>query len=78
LEEMLQLLVNIIAKMMQARVCSIMLVDAQKNELVVKAAKASSDEYWRKPNLKIGKKSFASCFPSLRSYMISFFSIILP
>jgi len=55
LEEVLQLIVNIIAKMMQARVCSIMLVDAQKNELVIKAAKASSEEYWRKPNLKIGK-----------------------
>jgi len=54
LEEMLQLIVNIIAKMMQARVCSIMLVDAQKNELVIQAAKASSEEYWRKPNLKIG------------------------
>lgn len=54
LEEVLQLLVNIIAKMMQARVCSIMLVDAQKNELVIKAAKSSSEEYWRKPNLKIG------------------------
>jgi len=55
LEEVLQLIVNIIAKMMQARVCSIMLVDAQKNELVIKAAKASSEEYLRKPNLKIGK-----------------------
>jgi signal transduction protein with GAF and PtsI domain len=54
LEEVLQLVVNIIAKMMQARVCSVMLVDAQKNELVIKAAKASSEEYWRKPNLKIG------------------------
>jgi signal transduction protein with GAF and PtsI domain len=54
LEEVLQLIVNIVAKMMQARVCSIMLVDAQKNELVIKAAKASSEEYWRKPNLKIG------------------------
>src|SRR6185369_3981950 len=54
LEEVLQLIVNIIAKMMQARVCSIMLVDAQKNELVIKAAKASSEEYLRKPNLKIG------------------------
>jgi signal transduction protein with GAF and PtsI domain len=53
-EDVLQLVVNIIAKMMQARVCSIMLVDAQKNELVIKAAKASSEEYWRKPNLKIG------------------------
>jgi len=54
LEEMLQLIVRMIAEMMQARVCSIMLVDTQKNELVIKAAKASSDEYWRKPNLKIG------------------------
>src|SRR5205085_7761347 len=54
LEVILQLIVNMIAKMMQARVCSIMLVDSQKNELVIKAAKASSEEYWRKPNLKIG------------------------
>jgi signal transduction protein with GAF and PtsI domain len=54
LEEVMALIVNIIAKMMQARVCSIMLVDAQRNELVIKAAKASSEEYWRKPNLKIG------------------------
>lgn len=54
LEEMLQLIVRIIAETMQARVCSIMLVDTQKNELVLKAAKCSSEEYWRKPNLKIG------------------------
>jgi signal transduction protein with GAF and PtsI domain len=54
LEEMLQLIVRIISEMMQARVCSIMLVDKQKNELVLKAAKCSSDEYWRRPNLKIG------------------------
>ena len=54
LDEMLQLIVRMIAEMMQARVCSIMLVDSQKNELVLKAAKASSEEYWRKPNLKIG------------------------
>ncbi len=54
LEEMLQLIVRMIAEMMQARVCSIMLVDTQKNELVLKAAKCSSEEYWRKPNLKIG------------------------
>ena len=34
LEEMLQLIVRMIAEMMQARVCSVMIVDAQKNELV--------------------------------------------
>jgi signal transduction protein with GAF and PtsI domain len=54
LKEMLQLIVRIIAEMMQARVCSIMLVDNQKNELVLKAAKCSSEEYWQRPNLKIG------------------------
>src|SRR5436309_126522 len=47
-------LISKIAKMMQARVCSIMLVDFPKNELVLKAAKCSSEEYWQKPNLKIG------------------------
>jgi len=55
LEEMLQLIVRMTAEMMQARVCSIMLVDNQKNELVLKAAKCSSEEYWQRPNLKIGK-----------------------
>src|SRR5881296_1316444 len=54
LEEMLQLIVRMIAEMMQARVCSIMIVDSQKNELVLKAAKCSSEEYWQRPNLKIG------------------------
>jgi GAF domain-containing protein len=55
LDEMLQLVVTMIAEMMQAKVCSIMLVDTQKNELVLKAAKCSSEEYWKRPNLKIGK-----------------------
>src|SRR5215475_11397292 len=55
LEEMLQLIVRMIAEMMQAKVCSIMIVDTQKNELVLKAAKCSSEEYWQRPNLKIGK-----------------------
>jgi GAF domain-containing protein len=55
LEEMLQLIVRMIAEMLQARVVSIMLVDTQRNELVLKAAKCSSEEYWQRPNLKIGK-----------------------
>src|SRR5439155_27993 len=36
-----------------------MLVDSSKNELVFKVAKCSSEEYWWKPNLKIGN-SFIS------------------
>ena len=52
---MLQLIVNMLGETMPARVCSIMLVNQKKNELVLKAAKCSSQEYWKKPNLKIGK-----------------------
>ena len=31
-----------------------MLVDKKKNELILKA-ECSSEEYWQRPNLKIGK-----------------------
>ena len=55
LDEMLQLIANLTAETMQARLCSIMLVDKKKNELVLKAARCSSEEYWQRPNLKIGK-----------------------
>ena len=55
LEEMLQLIVSFVTEMMPARVCSIMLVDRKKNELVLKAAKCSSQEYWQRTNLKIGR-----------------------
>jgi GAF domain-containing protein len=55
LDEMLQLIVNMLGETMPAKVCSIMLVDQKKNELVLKAARCSSEEYWQRPNLKIGK-----------------------
>jgi signal transduction protein with GAF and PtsI domain len=55
LEELLQLIVSMLCETMPARVASIMLVDQKKNELVLKAAKCSSDEYWQRQNLKIGK-----------------------
>ena len=60
LDEMLQLIVRMITEMMLARVVSIMLVDKRKNELVLKAAKCSSEEYWQHPNLKIGNSLISS------------------
>src|SRR5437762_7535806 len=54
LEEMLQLIVRMIAEMMQARVCCVMIVDAERNELVLKAAEWASGEDWRRPNLRMG------------------------
>lgn len=55
LDEMLQLIVNMLGETLPARVCSVMLVDQKRNELVLKAAKCSSEEYWQRPNLKIGE-----------------------
>lgn len=53
LDEMLHLIVHLIAETMQAKVCSIMLVDKKHGELVLKAAKCSSREYLERPNLRI-------------------------
>ena len=55
LEEMLQLIVNLISETMQAKVCSIMLVDRKRNELVLKAAKCTSKEYLQRPSLSVSK-----------------------
>jgi signal transduction protein with GAF and PtsI domain len=55
LDEMLHLIVTFITEMIQAKVCSIMLVDRHRSELVLKAARCSSQEYWQRPNLKIGR-----------------------
>ena len=70
LDEMLQLIATMISETMQARVCSIMLVDQQKNELVLKAAKCSSQEYWKRPNLKIGKSLISRVVKEAKPLMV--------
>jgi GAF domain-containing protein len=53
LEEMLNLIVKLCADMINASVCSIMLVDETRQELVIKAARCSNEQYLNKPPLKI-------------------------
>ena len=55
LDEILKLVVELASEMTNSSVCSIMLVDEEKQELVIKAALASSDEYLKKPPLKIDR-----------------------
>jgi two-component sensor histidine kinase len=55
LEELLQLFVTMTARTMNYKICTVMLVDHEKGELVIKATQADSKEYARKPNLKIGE-----------------------
>jgi GAF domain-containing protein len=53
LEEILNLVVKLCSEMTESSICSIMLVDESKQELVIKAARCSNEEYLRKPPLKI-------------------------
>ena len=55
LEEILQLIVAATAKTMNFKITTLMLVDEDKGELVIKATQSSSKEYNRKPNVKIGE-----------------------
>jgi signal transduction protein with GAF and PtsI domain len=55
LEEILNLIVTVTAEMMNSKICSIMLFDEEKQELIIKATQSLSEEYRNKPNLKVGQ-----------------------
>ncbi|MBN1385140.1 MAG: GAF domain-containing protein [Elusimicrobia bacterium] len=54
LDNILKLIVSVTAQVLGSKICSLMLLD-KKNELVIKASQSISDEYLRKPPLKIGE-----------------------
>jgi len=55
LEELLRLIVNVTAETMNSKICSLMLLDPEKKELVIKATQSISEAYNRKPNIKLGE-----------------------
>jgi signal transduction protein with GAF and PtsI domain len=55
LKEILQLIVTMTAKVMDSKICSIMLLDEKNEELVISATQSLSDDYVNKPNLKVGQ-----------------------
>jgi len=55
LEELLRLIVQVTAEIMNSKVSSLMLLDPQNKELVVKATQSISEAYNKKPNLKLGQ-----------------------
>jgi len=55
LEELLRLIVSVTAEVMNSKICSLMLVDPEKKELIVKATQSISEAYNKKPNLKLGQ-----------------------
>lgn len=55
LEELLRLIVHVTAEIMNSKISSLMLLDPDKKELVVKATQSISEEYNKKPNIKLGE-----------------------
>jgi signal transduction protein with GAF and PtsI domain len=55
LKEILQLIVTMTAETMGSEICSILLLDEKKQELAIGATQALSEDYIRKPNIKIGE-----------------------
>jgi GAF domain-containing protein len=55
LEELLRLIVNVTAEIMNSKISSLMLLDPEKRELVVRATQSISEAYNKKPNIKLGE-----------------------
>jgi len=55
LEDILRLIVTVTAEMMDSNICSLMLIDEKKNELIIRATQSVSEEYNQKPPLKPGE-----------------------
>jgi len=55
LEELLRLVVQVTAEIMNSKISSLMLLDPDKKELVVKATQSISEAYNKKPNVPLGQ-----------------------
>lgn len=62
LEEILHLIVAMTAKTMSFRICSIMLYDPEKRQLVIKATQSKNPDYLYKPNLNVGESIAGRAF----------------
>jgi GAF domain-containing protein len=55
LEELLRLVVQVTAEIMNSNISSLMLLDPDRKELVVRATQSISEAYNTKPNIKLGE-----------------------
>jgi GAF domain-containing protein len=55
LEELLRLIVQVTAEVMNSKISSLMLLDPERRELIVRATQSISDAYNKKPNIRLGE-----------------------
>ena len=54
LDDVLKFIVTVTAELLHSKICSLMLLDEQNGELVVKATQSISEDYLKKPNIPLG------------------------
>lgn len=55
LEDILKLIVTVTAEVMGSKICSLMLLDKNEKELVIRATQSVSEGYNKKPHIKLGE-----------------------
>jgi GAF domain-containing protein len=55
IEDILKLIVTVTAEVLNSPICSLMLLDEKKKELSVRATQSVSENYNRKPNIRLGE-----------------------
>jgi signal transduction protein with GAF and PtsI domain len=69
-DDVLQLIVTMTAQMLGSKICSIMLLDEASGELRIAATQSLSEEYRRKPNLRVGQSISGRAVQERRSIIV--------
>lgn len=75
LDEILNLIVVVTAEMINSKICSIMLLDEKEKELIIKATQSLSEEYKKKPNIKVDQSLSGQAIKTKKP--VSFFDVRL-
>ncbi len=71
LEDILRLIVTVTANVLNSKICSLLLLDEEKNELVIRATQSVSEAYNRKPNMRVGQGVAGRVFQEKRPMIIN-------
>ncbi|NLE64547.1 MAG: GAF domain-containing protein [Elusimicrobia bacterium] len=70
LDEILSLIVVVTAEMLNSKICSVMLLDQKGTELVIKATQSLSDDYKKKPNIRVDSSLLGEVVRSRRPLFV--------
>ncbi|HOK57086.1 MAG TPA: GAF and ANTAR domain-containing protein [bacterium] len=70
LEDILKLIVNVTAEIFKSKICSILLYDEKEKVLKIRATQTMSNEYLKKPPLKVGEGIAGKVFETKKPIVV--------